>query len=401
MPDNSHEFIHLDCPRCGAPLQMEGEVLTCQYCGAKLILKRTATTRQNAPVGQNRGTVVNGFPLSPFSYYDPQSSMEVFSLLVPQGWRINGGVTWVPERPAAPAQIGLKLDNPNGLEAFEAYPNLYFNWTNNPLIQMTKPAGSLYFGCEVRQPVAAREAMRQYVLPRYRKIQGLAIVDEGPALELRQVANHNQPAPMQGMQYSNDSVRVRLHYAQNNQMIAEEMSGVVEYTRIMVPGLMGGMDNINWSIGYLTSFRASRERLESYADLYRAIFASVKLNPAWTALVQQVTQGLTHNTIRQINQIGALSRQISRNFNEMSDMNMKGWQERSAASERVSEQFSQTLRDVDPYYDPNSGQNVELPSGYTQAWSTPLGEYLLSDDPNFNPNIGSNQNWTPLTPPGQ
>jgi hypothetical protein len=165
--------------------------------------------------------------------------------------------------------------------------------------------------------------------------------------------------------------------------------------------MFGGMENIYWSMGYLTSFRASRERLESYDTLYRAIFASVKLNPAWTALVQQVIQGLTNNTIRHINQIGALLRQISRDFNEISDMNMRGWQERSAASDRISEKFSQTIRGVDPYYDPNTGQTVELPSGYTQAWSTPLGEYLLSDDPNFNPNIGSNQTWTPLTPPEQ
>jgi hypothetical protein len=158
---------------------------------------------------------------------------------------------------------------------------------------------------------------------------------------------------------------------------------------------------VYWSIGYLTAFRGSRERLESYADLYRAIFASVKINPAWTALVQQVSQGLTSNTIRHINQIGEISRQISRNYNEMSEMNLRGWQERSAAYDRVAEKFSQTIRGVDPYYDPNTGQNVELPSGYTQAWSTPLGEYMLTDDPNFNPNIGSNQTWTPLAPPKQ
>jgi hypothetical protein len=163
--------------------------------------------------------------------------------------------------------------------------------------------------------------------------------------------------------------------------------------------MFGGMENIFWSVGYLTAFRAGRERLDSYANLYRAIFASAKPNPAWLALVQQVSQGLTSNTIRHINQIGALSRQISRDFNQISDMNMKGWQERSAAMDRVSEQFSQTIRGVDPYFDPNSGQNVELPSGYTQAWSTPLGEYILSDDPNFNPNVGSTQTWTPLAPP--
>jgi hypothetical protein len=113
---------------------MEGDVLNCLYCGAKLILKRAATNRQNAPVAQGAGSVVNGFSLKPFSYYDPQSGLEAFSLLVPQNWQISGGVTWVPERPAAPAQIGLQLANPNGLEAFETFPNLYFTWTNNPLV---------------------------------------------------------------------------------------------------------------------------------------------------------------------------------------------------------------------------------------------------------------------------
>lgn len=399
MPENQNEFIRLDCPRCGAPLQTDGDVLTCQYCQARLILKRSAAARQNAPAGQAPGSAASDFPLKPFSYYDPQSGLEAFSILVPQGWQVSGGVTWVPTRPAAPAQIGLQLANPNGLEAFEAFPSLYFTWTDNPLIQMTKPVGSLYFGFEVLQPMPARAAMRQIVLPRYRRIQGLAVVDEGPAPELQQVANRNQLAQMQGMQYSNDAVRVRLHYSQNSQAIAEEMSGAAEYNRMAVPGPFGGMGDIHWSLGYLTSFRAARERLESYAGLYRAIFASVKFNPAWSAVVQQAIQGLTSNTIRGIHQIGALSRQISRDFNEISDMNMRGWQERSAISDGISEKFSQTIRGVDPYFDPNTGRNVELPSGYKQAWSTPSGDYILSDDANFNPNIDSTQTWTPLIPP--
>jgi DNA-directed RNA polymerase subunit RPC12/RpoP len=397
MPDDQQEFIHLDCPRCGATLRMEGDVLNCPYCRAKLILKRAYKTGQTAYHAGASGSVVSGFSLQPFAYYDPQSGMEAFSLLVPHAWQVSGGVTWVPERPAAPAQIGLLLANPNGLEAFEVFPNLFFTWTNNPLIQMTKPTGSLYFGFEVRQPIAARDAMRQYVLPRYRKIQGLSIVDEGPAQELLQAVSPNQPA--QGGGYSNDSARLRLHYAQGSQPIAEEMSGVAEYTRMQAPGMFGSAETVYWNIGYLTSFRASREGLERHADLYRAIFASVKINPAWTALVQQVIQGLTSNQIRHINQIGAISRQISQNSDEIREMNLRGWQERSASGDRVSEQFSQTIRGVDPYYDPNTGQNIELPSGYTQAWSTPLGEYLLTEDPNFNPNIGSNQTWTPLAPP--
>jgi len=402
MTNNQDEFIRLDCPRCGAPLQMEGDQLACQYCGARLILKHSAARRGNP--GQNAqqaGVVVSGISLKPFAYFDPQSGLEAFSILVPQSWQVSGGVTWVPERPAAPVSSSLQIINPAGLETFEAFPILFFTWTNNLLMQFSQPAGSLYFGYEVRQPMPARDAMRQLVLPRYRNIQGLTIIEEAPAVELQQFALQNQPNSGQGGQYSADSVRMRLQYTFNQQPVAEEISGVAEYMRMVMPGMFGSMENVFWTMGYLTAFRAERARLDSYTDLYRAIFASIKINPAWTAVVQQVSQGLTGNTIHSINQIGALSRQISRNYNEMSDMNLRGWQERSAAYDRISENFSQTIRGVDPYFDPNTGQNIELPSGYTQAWSTPLGEYLLSDDPNFNPNISSNQNWTPLTPPNQ
>jgi len=325
--------------------------------------------------------------------------LEAFSILVPEQWKVAGGVTWVPQRPAAPSELAVQIYNPAGLEVFEALPTLHYTWSNNPMTQMTKPTGSLYFGYEVRQPAAAGDTMRRYVLPRFRKYADLTIVDQGPAHELVQAVMRNQPAQGQGGQYSFDSVRMRLNYSVNNQPAAEEISGITEYTRVAMPGMFGVNESVFWSIGYLTGFRAARDRFESCAGLYRAMFASIKINPAWTAVVQQVSQGLSNNTIRSIHQIGDVSRQISRNFNQMMDENMRGWQDRSAAMDRVNENFSQYIRGVDPYFDPNSGKNVELPSGYTQAWSTPLGEYILSDDPNFNPNIGSTQSWTPLSGP--
>jgi DNA-directed RNA polymerase subunit RPC12/RpoP len=400
ISDSSPELISLDCPRCGAHLQTGGEVLVCQYCGAKLIFRHAANSQRTGISGQ-AGSVVNGLTLQKYSYFDPQSNLEAFSILVPLGWQVSGGVTWVTERPAAPVQISLLLANPHGAEAFELFPNLYFTWTENPLIMMTKPPGSLYFGFEVRQPAPARNVLHQYVLPRYRRIPGLVVADEGPAIELLQAIAQTQPAQVPGGNYSRDSARVRLQYGLGGQAVAEEMSFITEYTRLGAAGLFGGGGSTFWNVAYHTAFRAPVAQLESFADLYRAIFASVKLNPTWMALVQQVIQGLSSNTIRHIQQIGAISRQISQNAEEMREQNLQGWQQRSASSDRVAEQFSQTIRGVDAYYDPNTGQNVELPSGYTQAWSTPLGEYMLTDDPNFNPNVGSTQTWIPLEPPKQ
>jgi hypothetical protein len=55
-----------------------------------------------------------------------------------------------------------------------------------------------------------------------------------------------------------------------------------------------------------------------------------------------------------------------------------------------------TIREVDEYYNPFQGQGVELPGGYNHAWSSNLGEYILTDDPFFNPNIETNLNWEML-----
>jgi hypothetical protein len=72
---------------------------------------------------------------------------------------------------------------------------------------------------------------------------------------------------------------------------------------------------------------------------------------------------------------------------------METYTNRQNAYDRISENFSQTIRGVDPYYNPIDQKTVELPSGYNNAWTNSLGEYILADDPNFNPNVESNQNW--------
>ena len=39
---------------------------------------------------------------------------------------------------------------------------------------------------------------------------------------------------------------------------------------------------------------------------------------------------------------------------------------------------------------------MELSAGYRQAWSNGNGEYILSDDVNFDPSVSLHENWTQL-----
>jgi hypothetical protein len=97
--------------------------------------------------------------------------------------------------------------------------------------------------------------------------------------------------------------------------------------------------------------------------------------------------------IKQIQHIGQISRIISQTHNEISDMIIQSYNKRQAVNDRIAENFSQYIRGVDEYYNPMERRPVELPSGYQNAWTNRLGEYILSDDPNFNPNIGSTREW--------
>jgi hypothetical protein len=74
-------------------------------------------------------------------------------------------------------------------------------------------------------------------------------------------------------------------------------------------------------------------------------------------------------------------------------MMMETYNDRQKVYDRLSENFSQSIRGVDEYYSPVDERGVELPAGHNEGWVNGLGEYILSDDPNYDPNVNSNQHW--------
>ena len=80
---------------------------------------------------------------------------------------------------------------------------------------------------------------------------------------------------------------------------------------------------------------------------------------------------------------------------------IRSWEARNAttsgATKTDTDGFGQYLRGVENYTD-DSGNKIELTSGYTNAWSKGDGSYLMSNNPAFDPNVelGDTQNWKPL-----
>ena len=91
-------------------------------------------------------------------------------------------------------------------------------------------------------------------------------------------------------------------------------------------------------------------------------------------------------------------RQIGNTLNEIDDMIIQGYNERSRIQDRMFDSYSRAVRGVDLYNDPGSSAAVELPTGFDRAWSDG-NRYIISDDPLYDPNSDQNlrsNNWQQL-----
>jgi hypothetical protein len=323
---------------------------------------------------------------------DQGTGLEVLRMLIPVGWQFQGGVRWLLDNPAMPATLACQVSNPQGAEAFEILPNLNFTWRPGGIPTL----GGKLFGAEVCQPAGIRDALRNFVLPRYRAtFRDLRILKEEPLPDLPRLVQSEAAISPIGRA---EGGKLRVAYWWNQWPFEEEIYGVVEVFRVPIQTLFAVSESITWFIDYLFSFRAMTGKLDGMAALFGVMIRSLKVNPQWSSAVRCIAQQLAQMQIQYIHHIGQIGEIYARAGREMREQNLNDFYARQATYDRLSTDWSRTIRDVDAFYDPNRGETVELPAGYGHAWANALGEYILTESPGFNPNLNSNLTWTEMEP---
>ena len=156
------------------------------------------------------------------------------------------------------------------------------------------------------------------------------------------------------------------------------------------------MEQIFWMASYLFAFRAHEGTLDGLSDTFMGLVRSFKISPEWYARYVQVSQGMIQGGMQQIANAGRISQIISKTTNEISDMMMDGYYQRQETMDHLADQFSQATRGVDGYRDSFENAEVELPGGFEHAWANALGEYIVTDDSNFDPNVEVDGDWKPM-----
>ena len=125
---------------------------------------------------------------------------------------------------------------------------------------------------------------------------------------------------------------------------------------------------------------------------------SMKVNPAWFAKVVNVKEMLAQQTMQNIRAVGRIGEMVAQAGSKMREDQQRDWERRQEVQDKIARNFSDHIRGVDRYHDARAGKEVELPSGYGNAWANNLGEYIVTESPSYNPNTDSSQHWEPLTP---
>jgi hypothetical protein len=306
---------------------------------------------------------------------------EALQMLVPTGWQISGGVVWRHDL-ANLATLAMRVASPNGKEAVEFFPLTPHSWP--PPFGFAQ--GQNYLGNILLAPVDPAVYVQQMILPQFRRQANVRIMARQALPEVAQAL----AASAQQRGYNMvKAEKVRLEYAESETMMHEDIYCVLVYGQYPTGTI--------WSADRLYSFKAPKGELDSRAALFQAIVASQQIKLSWFNKYMQVMTMWQQNVMASIQSAGMLSRYIAQTYDEISAMNRQAWENYQAVSDRINRQFSEYIRGVETYQNPFIGRPVELPAGYQEVWGNANGEYILSDSPNFNPNVESTQSWQRLT----
>ena len=226
--------------------------------------------------------------------------MEVFRMYAPEGWRLEGGVTWniQHQNPVyltrmqlmVPAKIAFTVAPPDQRSWLRIYPEEHFaDLRGSPAAQLGQfPPGSNYGGAISHPTVSPDTYVSQWVVPRQRGLDRgtyeVAGTTDLPAVAKgfdQEVAILNRIAGATGIaNVSNRAAAVVIDYEERGQAYREAF--VCDLMYIASPGIT------LWWPRFCASVRAPRDEFESMRSTFLMMMSSIQGNPRWVVQYMKV-----------------------------------------------------------------------------------------------------------------
>ncbi|MDR3678174.1 MAG: cysteine rich repeat-containing protein [Acidobacteriota bacterium] len=335
-------------------------------------------------------------------YDDPNEELSpAIEMLIPSTWDFQGAIHMYGGKTGCFSEsfsVFWEAKSPDSLTKFQGIPNYAWQYSDDPqeLHNLTDPNRRTHTGnktnvlCAVAKPLNAEQYFRQMVLNDLKPAMTVVSIEPFSALEqLVRQRNGLPPADSGNGGARIDAIRVRLAYQKDNQPMELWYSlALVTQTYRVGRGFLYDLH----AVGQV-ALGAPMGKLDGNEKLFKVVMSSIQPTPRYAAYTNKWIANfyqIQANKEAKMDQIQAdLDKTITETYLHMSNN-----------AQRVSDigfhATDQNLRDVQTYRDPSTGRTFELSNQYGHAWLNGANQYVMSDDPNFNPNANLSGNWTQL-----
>lgn len=327
--------------------------------------------------------------------------MPAYSLMIPKDWQfksaVNVGVAeggcfddWF--------QVFATANNADSSMVMQILPQSTWQYTDDPAGQQQMRAqnqSDVRFGmkaCPVRAPVRAEEFLRQDFA---KKCPDCTVVSVEPFPELAQTVRHQLglPPATAGAGAGNtrvDAARMRIDFTTSKGQPSEAWVTAAIVVHV-IPGGRGA--SYDWHASNIMTFGTPKGQLDANEKLFKVILSTVHPELEWEKMSNGTIASLYQMKAKQV----AIQQQMIAQFRQHAADVINGV---TANQMRGAEQSAfgqdQIIRGVQTFRDPATGGTYELSNLYDHAWLNGSNEYVMSDNPNFNPNGKLDGNWNQL-----
>jgi hypothetical protein len=378
-----------------------------------LVASVSARAQQPAHSAPQARAQAAAAPLDPAHYalhwsklidqYGFAQPVEAARILTPVDWKWDGVVAWGGGQGCPPEMVKTAGNaySTDSSSSFTFFPSHTWQWFDDPqkqqLAARSQGKPSLQLGCAIEPLVGAVDYIRRAILPTFRPRARIVTTESMPQLA-QSLQAEAQTANAAGLQRRTvnwvrvDAGRVKLAYVVNGHQVEEWIMATVQVTA--EPTMAGpNVNRYDATVSRIFAYRTPAGKLDAEPALFATMLGSIRGNPQWNSMVAGVKQNMGR-----IHQNGVAQRNKIKSDMENTQTNAINarYQQISDAENKQSEEFAQTQRGLEWYTDPNTHEKVEMSYGYRHSWTNGNGEYILNDDPNFNPGKAFNGTWTQL-----
>ena len=328
--------------------------------------------------------------------------MPAYDLMIPKDWQfksaINGGTAeggcfddFFP--------VSAQANNADSSIAFTLIPQSTFQYTDDPSGQrqmQVQNQSDVKFGmkaCPVRAPMRAEDFLRQDIP---KKCPACTLVAAQPFPELAETVRHQLglPPAAAGANTGNtrvDAARMRVTFTNKQGQASEGWISTAIVVQIL-PGAGRGA-SYDWHAVSYSIFATPQGQLDANEKLFKLILSTVRPELNWEKMsngyISSMYQMRAKQHQLQQQAIGDFQQHAANVINSVTANMVAGANQSHFGADQL-------VRGVQTFRDPTTGGTYELSNQYNHAWLNGSNEYVMSEDPNFNPNGKLDGSWNQL-----